>query len=818
MRTTPTLALVPFLILLLTWLSVRASDPDPERLDLALRQVSRFARLEADLQRDLLSARAGMLRNYDPLVRDTGALHDSIDRLRSIPALNRAAESAIDNLATAVTQQEDLVEQFKTANAMLQNSLAYLASFSGDVTGASAAPVSALAAAMLRLTLDTSAASKQAVQDRLDDLASALPNDEDVPIAALLAHGRLLKDLLPATDAMLGALRVLPLPHDEEALRASILAQQETSRATARRFRLFLYVTSLVLVGLLLHVGLQLRGRSRALRRRAAFEHVLANISMRIVNARGGDDGPLIRGALAEMAHCIGAERGYFIDLQPSARSYAWSGGDSTFPPGWPEDAFAVADRVGASMQGIVYVRDAKRLASERDRKALGAAGVCGWVCIVRSKAEVKRILLGFETGSRQLRIPCDGELGLLPMALDTILNMVSRRSFEQERARLEVRLQQARRLETVGTLASGIAHNFNNIVGAILGYTEMDASSAVLDSIRHAGERARELVDQILVFARPRDLQRSHISLQVLAAEAASLLRASLPSTVELAIREAPDKLVVLGIAAQLQQVILNLCSNAAQAMGCAGRIDLAIDAQELTAARALSHGALDPGHYARISVADSGRGINEADLKRIFEPFFTTRAAGSGLGLATTRDIVLEHFGAMNVCSTVGAGSRFEVWLPRIAEATPRSGDGDETPALGRGECVLIVEDDAERLSRNEEIVAALGYEPVGFDSAADSQAACRRSPGRFDAIMIGHLASTAMALDLAARLHEIVPGLPILLATPSASNFDANTLVVAGISDIVRWPISSAELAGALQVCLKPRSRSLHPAAGG
>ena len=151
MRLVPIVAAVPLLILLLTWLSVRAFDPDAERFDLALREVSRFARLEADLQRDVLSARAGVLRNYDPLVRDADTLNDSIDRLQRIPALNRATKSAIDDLAMTVTRQEDFVEQFKTDNALLQNSLAYLASFSSEVSGAFAPPVSALAAAMLQL-------------------------------------------------------------------------------------------------------------------------------------------------------------------------------------------------------------------------------------------------------------------------------------------------------------------------------------------------------------------------------------------------------------------------------------------------------------------------------------------------------------------------------------------------------------------------------------------------------------------------------------------------------------------------------------------
>ena len=169
-------------------------------------------------------------------------------------------------------------------------------------------------------------------------------------------------------------------------------------------------------------------------------------------------------------------------------------------------------------------------------------------------------------------------------------------------------------------------------------------------------------MVDQTLTFARRRDTHRNPVSVQALAADATSLLRASLPATVELVVRrDARRDLIVSGVHAQLQQVILNLCNNAAQAMSGAGRIELEVEVNDVTTVRSLSHGELVPGRYARVAVSDSGRGIDAAAFERIFEPFFTTREAGSGLGLATTRDIVREHGGAMNVESTVGVGSRF-------------------------------------------------------------------------------------------------------------------------------------------------------------
>jgi signal transduction histidine kinase len=174
----------------------------------------------------------------------------------------------------------------------------------------------------------------------------------------------------------------------------------------------------------------------------------------------------------------------------------------------------------------------------------------------------------------------------------------MGREQLEQERARFERSLQQARRMETVGALASGIAHNFNNIVGAILGYTEMAEAQLASDSppsrnlgeIRRAGERARDLVDQILAFGRRREAQGTPVSVKGLVAETSSLLRASLPSRITLVIHEIPDGAVVSGDLGQLQQVVLNLCSNAAQAMDQAGCVEIETGVREITGAQSLA------------------------------------------------------------------------------------------------------------------------------------------------------------------------------------------------------------------------------------
>jgi CheY-like chemotaxis protein len=184
----------------------------------------------------------------------------------------------------------------------------------------------------------------------------------------------------------------------------------------------------------------------------------------------------------------------------------------------------------------------------------------------------------------------------------------------------------------------------------------------------------------------------------------------------------------------------------------------------------------------------------------QRLFEPFFTTRLAGTGLGLATVREIVRDHDGAMNVQSTPGQGSRFETWLP-ATRTVGSAATGLATLPLGHGQTVLVVESERERLLRDEEMLAALGYEPVGFQHPADALAAFRAAPDRFDIILISDASQSQSGFDLARALREIAPRQPLLLATASMIDVSVDALAKAGISEVLRRPLSSTELAAAL-----------------
>ena len=367
--------------------------------------------------------------------------------------------------------------------------------------------------------------------------------------------------------------------------------------------------------------------------------------------------------------------------------------------------------------------------------------------------------------------------------------------------------------MQAIGSLASGIAHNFNNIISAILGYSEIIEPQLTpgigpaehINEIRRAAERGRDLIDNILTFGRRREARIRPVQVSTLFAEAAALLRGSLPAGVDVYVEDVAADITAFGEPAQLQQIILNLSTNAVQAMEGNGCIRITANRKDVHVAYRLSHGELSPGRYICLAVADSGRGFDDTIARRLFEPFFTIRAAGTGLGLATVDEIVRDHDGAMNVESRPGQGSRFEAWLP----AAPRDASEVTRPAMlrGRGQTVMVVESERERLLRDEEMLAALGYEPVGFEHSADAIAACRSAPDRFDVILVCHASRAERSIDLAHVLHQIAPTRPLLLAAPSTMDVGVETLAQAGISEILPRPLIGAELAAALARCLRP-----------
>ncbi|MBS0234658.1 MAG: two-component system VirA-like sensor kinase [Proteobacteria bacterium] len=818
MRTPLSLAVI--LLVAMTWLSVRGMNSDAARFDHALQSLDVFGLAERAFQRDILKGRVGSLRNYDPLVQESNDLQTALDDLRNFTSESSRELSAVDRLSALVDIQDEYAEQFKSKIALLRNSLAYFALFSSRLgsaerTGVSLSAINDISATMLRLTLDTSTENAVGVDRALQILDRALPATADQESAkALLAHGRLLRRLLPETDRLLGTFFDLPLRADQEQLRTILTEDAEDSRHEAQKFQVFAFFLSLFLLVTLVHLGSQLRARARSLRWRASVEHVIADISTSLIDCPPRETATRLNAALSRLAHCIGADRAYLIDMREPQLGLSWCNEESPFDRDWPRRAVDLARSFDKNPNGdVIHVPRVSNLAPSSQKQALRAHGVQSWACIVGGRdAEIESVL-GFDGREAIIDVP-SSDLRVLRMAFDALLSAISRDRLTRESAHLEEQLHQARRIQTIGAFASGVAHNFNNIIGAILGYVEIAEThiqpthpgARSLLQIRRAGFRARNLVEQLLAFGRRRPIQREVLQLEAIVAEAHSLLSASLPPEIELIVHN-DARAAIYGEPAQLQQIVLNFCHNAAQAMNEKGCIEIRTEVQHIRDTLCVSHAELPEGRYAVISVKDSGRGMTPAIISQLFEPFFTTRSNGHGLGLATVNEIVRNHGGAINVESEPDVGSCFQAWIPCVAaEQLPRAPDRARGHRYGHGETVLLLEEPIQRRLRHEEVLAALGFEPVGFSSARDALSACREEIERFDIILIGYLTPTNAVLSFASALRRLAPGKPILIAMPSRQNVDIDALIASGASQIVRWPLVPDEIASALTQSLR------------
>ena len=387
-------------------------------------------------------------------------------------------------------------------------------------------------------------------------------------------------------------------------------------------------------------------------------------------------------------------------------------------------------------------------------------------------------------------------------------IDITARKNAEAEKDRLEVQLRQSQKLEAMGTLAGGIAHDFNNILGAILGYGELAQKAApeggavrrYLDNVMHAGGRAKALVERILAFSRSGVGERGPINVQAVIEETLELLAASLAPDVRLEKRLEAGDAAIIGDATQLHQVAMNLCTNALQAMEHGGVLGVVLERADVAQNRRLSNGSLTPGPYVRLCVSDTGTGIPPAVLDRMFDPFFTTKGVGegTGLGLSLVHGLVTDLGGAIDVRTEVGRGTTFTIWLPIAGEASIRSAEAAAEMPHGRGQTVMIVDDEKPLVALGEEILAQLGYEPVGFSSSVAALQAFRETPRRFDIVLTDETMPELLGTALAREIHLLRPDIPIVLMSGYSGAPLLDHARAAGISEVLRKPLQSRDIA--------------------
>ena len=386
----------------------------------------------------------------------------------------------------------------------------------------------------------------------------------------------------------------------------------------------------------------------------------------------------------------------------------------------------------------------------------------------------------------------------------------------ERARETLEAQLRQSQKIEALGTLAGGIAHDFNNILGAILGYGEMAQEAAgpeeplhrYLDNVMQAATRAKALVKLILGFSRSRSGagERLPVNMQSVVDEVLSLIAASLPNTIRLERRLAAGSAAVRGDSTHLHQVAMNLCTNALSAMEAGGRLTVSLYRAHHDAAPSFFRGSLVPGPCVCLAVEDTGAGMTPAVLDRMFDPFFTTRAVGegTGLGLSLVYGIVTDLHGAIDVHSAPSHGTRFEIWLPVAGEVDAPAARAPAAAPRGHGETILVVDDERALVDVSEEMLAGLGYEPVGFTDSAGALAAFRARPQRFDLVLTDAAMPGSSGMDLVRHIRSSRPDIAVLLMTGHANPALAAEAAAQGIT-VLSKPLSRTELAAALAAAL-------------
>jgi len=393
--------------------------------------------------------------------------------------------------------------------------------------------------------------------------------------------------------------------------------------------------------------------------------------------------------------------------------------------------------------------------------------------------------------------------------------DITDRKKAEEEKLRLEDQLQQAQKMEAVGTLAGGIAHDFNNILSVIIGYTELILMNGNVDSevkqnlkeIFNASKHARDMVKQILAFSRQSKHERKPIQVRHIIKEALKMLRASLPATIKIQQKIEKNTGVIEADPTQFHQVLMNLCTNAAHAMHEKdGVLEISLSNIDWDQKAAARPPELKPGPYLKLSVSDTGDGINPDAQDQIFEPYFTTKekGEGTGLGLAVVQGIIKSHNGAVTVESKVGQGSTFNVYLP-VIQRNVATDEVVSAPLPMGQERILLVDDEQPLVEIGKQMLERLGYTVAARTSSVEALELFKAQPGRFDLVITDIVMPNMTGETLAEKLMDIRADIPIILCTGYSEKFTRQQASQMGVRSFLMKPLLMQDLANTVRQAL-------------
>jgi len=717
-------------------------------------------------------------------------------------------------LVKAIDDEEKLIRIFRSDNEQLHNSLVIANQLFNELQNSENSTIKSafnspynLGVLMMRLMTEPESHLNHVIQRQIKSIASS-DAASDPTMGTYINNSINIMSKLTSVDDIIAIIQNSEIPKISGILQKQYFRQFELDNNRSYWSRVLLGSISLLLCAYVAILVYRLRKQTFRLTRQLEFEEFSRIIEKTFVTDQDGVD-IVFSKAIEMLAKYFGATNYILIDFNPIENIYDIICEGPTrinLQPILQELKAQAPDWIikGSKAWERVYYSNLQQ--GDIQGFIEGALSAGSMVATRVRKDTIGVLVLEHEELRKK---PDSDEIRLLEQAYINLLRFQKQQNDNEEKAALEARLEHSQRLEAVGTLAGGIAHEFNNVLGTILGYGELALQLSknsvrmkhYLQEIISSGHHAKHIIDQILTFSR----KREHLNRPFDMREAVEAVQPflSLTSYKGITVSVDIDKALpaVQGNPLDIQQIIVNLVTNGVQAMQGEGPLAIHVESRVITEPVSITHGELSVGLYVVLSVADGGVGIPSALLPHIFEPFFTTRSeiGGTGLGLSTVHGLVVSMNGKIDVQSTAGKGTQFDLYFPTVEDAPIplKQFFNERTAPLGNGELVLVVEKDTGLRLMYEEKIAALGYEPVGFSNYSELQHWMDGGDRHPDAVLLD-LDLQSEASDVDAILGDFDLSSFLFLADTHQRNM---ITTIYRNATILRKPVSSGNLASSL-----------------